>query len=239
MYNLKIKNGHDDVINFTDWQKETVDTLNEHKNIKKVWLVSHQRLTGATYFAKLLMYFRPPCTGTFVISNHLHWSKIISKGLPRFDIKILMPHISKDGEYYKASNFLTPVTLLGLEKEVIGHWSSMNDDFHGSSMNKKEELYYKEYKRDGELFNSFGEYLSSLSCPLSYECLYDRDFDVKTYNELCSYNFNFFIINVSQKDLEKTKPFIEADKDKEDVLIVNIENTMFPEILNEFMPDRR
>ena len=230
MYNLKIKNGQDDIINFTDWQKETVDTLNEHKNIKKVWLVSHQRKTGATYFAKLLMYFRPPCTSTYVISNHLHWSKCVSKIDPNFDIKILMPHISKDGEYYKVSNFLTPVTLLGLEKEVIYH-------FHGLSMYKKEELYYKEYNRDGELFNSFGEYLSSLNCPLSFECLYDRDFDVKTYNKLCSYDFNFFIINVSPKDLEKARPFIEADKDKEDVLIVNIENTMFPEIINEFMPD--
>ena len=28
MYNLKIKNGLDDVINFTDWQKEIVDTFN-------------------------------------------------------------------------------------------------------------------------------------------------------------------------------------------------------------------
>ena len=215
MYNLKIKNGQDDIINFTEWQKQTVDTLNKHKNIKKVWLVNKQRKTGATYFAKLLMYFRPPCTSTFVISNRLHWSKRISKIDPNFDIKILGPHISKDGEYYKASNFLTPVTLYGLEKEVIDQWSSLN---------KKEELCYKECKRDVEFFNSFGEYISSLDCPLSFECLYDRDFDMKTYNQLCLYDFNFFIINVSPKDLEKARPFIEADKDKEDVLIVNIEN---------------
>lgn len=213
-HNLKIKNGLDDVINFTDWQKETVDTLNEHKNIKKVWLVSHQRKTGATYFAKLLMYFRPPCTNTFVISNNLYWSKLISKRSPCFDIKILMPYISKDCEWYKASNFLTPVTLFGLEKEV-----------------KKEEL-----NKEIEPFINHEEYVSlpdSLYTQ-SFECLYDRCFDVKTYNKLCSYNFNFFIINVSKKDLEKARPFIEADKDKEDVLIVNIENTMFPEIMNHF-----
>lgn len=219
MYNLKIKNGMDDVINFTDWQKETVDTLNKHKNIKKVWLVSHQRKTGATYFAKLLMYFRPPCTNTFVISNNLFWSKAINKTCLTFDIKILMPHISKDGEYYKASNFLTPVTLFGLEKEV-------NYYFYGLSITNKEI----------EQLINHEEYISlpdSLDTP-SFECLYDRDFDVKTYNKLCSYDFNFFIINVSPKDLEKARPFIEADKNKEDVLIVNIEKTMFPEIINSF-----
>ena len=108
---------------------------------------------------------------------------------------------------------MTPVTLFGLEKEV-----------------KKEELYYEELNKEIEPFINHEEYVSfpdSLYTQ-SFECLYDRGFDVKTYNKLCSYNFNFFIINVDQKDLEKAIPFIEADKDKEDVLIVNIENTMFP-----------
>ena len=65
---------------------------------------------------------------------------------------------------------------------------------------------------------------------LSVECLYDNVFNVKTYKELCSYDFDFFIINVSTKDLDKARPFIEEDKDREDTLIVNIENTLFPEI---------
>ena len=47
---LKIRNIEGKTINFTDWQKQTIDTLNEHKNIKKVWLVNKQRKTGATYF---------------------------------------------------------------------------------------------------------------------------------------------------------------------------------------------
>ena len=61
-YNLKFRNDSWQQINFTDWQKETVDMLNENKNIKKVWLVNNQRRTGSSYFAKLLMFFRPPCT---------------------------------------------------------------------------------------------------------------------------------------------------------------------------------
>ena len=72
---LKIINVEGKTINFTDWQKQTIDTLNEHKNIKKVWLVNKQRKTGATYFSKLLLFFRQPCTDTFVISNNLDWSK--------------------------------------------------------------------------------------------------------------------------------------------------------------------
>ena len=182
---LKIRNIEGKTINFTDWQKQTIDTLNEHKNIKKVWLVNKQRKTGATYFAKLLLFFRPPRTDTFVISNNLDWSKCINKQMP---IEFLNPHTTKDGEWYKASNFLTPVTLYGLEKEIIKN--------------------------------------SRPSYTPSFECLYERDFNIKTYNILCSYNFDFFIINVSPKDLEAARPFIEADKDKEDVLIVNIEDQL-------------
>ena len=182
---LKIRNCDGKTINFTDWQKQTIDTLNEHKNIKKVWLVNKQRKTGATYFSKLLLFFRPPRTDTFVISNNLDWSKCINKQMP---IEFLNPHTTKDGEWYKASNFLTPVTLYGLEKEIIKN--------------------------------------SRPSYTPSFECLYERDFNIKTYNVLCSYDFDFFIINVSPKDLEAARPFIDADKDKEDVLIVNIEDQL-------------
>ena len=182
---LKIRNIEGKTINFTDWQKQTIDTLNEHKNIKKVWLVNKQRKTGATYFSKLLLFFRPPRTDTFVISNNLDWSKCINKQMP---IEFLNPHTTKDGEWYKASNFLTPVTLYGLEKEIIKN--------------------------------------SRPSYTPSFECLYERDFNIKTYNVLCSYDFDFFIINVSPKDLEAARPFIDADKDKEDVLIVNIEDQL-------------
>lgn len=206
---LKIRNVEGKTINFTDWQKQTIDTLNEHKNIKKVWLVNKQRKTGATYFAKLLLFFRPPCTDTFVISNNLDWSKDINKQMP---IEFLNPHTTKDGEYYKASNFLTPVTLYGLEKEI--------NKIKGHSDN---------YEMLSVLIELSSEQRHSLpSCKPSFECLYERDFNIKTYDTLCSYNFDFFIINVSPKDLEAARPFIEADKDKEDVLIVNIEDQLLP-----------
>lgn len=206
-YDLKIRNVEGKTINFTDWQKQTIDTLNEHKNIKKVWLVNKQRKTGATYFSKLLLYFRPPCTDAFVISNNLDWSKYISR---QMIIEFLNPLTTKDGEYYKASNFLTPVTLHGLEKEI----------------NKIKE-YSDNYEMVSVLIELSSESRHSLpSCRSSFECLYDRDFNINTYKKLCSYNFDFFIINVSPKDLEKAIPFIEADKDKEDVLIVNIEDQL-------------
>lgn len=209
---LKIKNGRGQTINFTDWQKETVDTLDEHKNIKKVWLVNNQRKTGATYFAKLLMYFRPPCTSTFVISDNLRWSNTIAKydGIYGIFFNSLINLKTKDVEYYKASRFLTPVTLCEIEKEI------KKDKQH-------EELWesiVKEFSLDDATYQP------------SYECLYDTNdpynlnFNIKTYNYLLSYNFDFFIINVSPKDLEKARPFIEADKGKEDVLIVNIENSL-------------
>lgn len=208
-YDLKIRNVFGQTINFTDWQKQTIDTLNEHKNIKKVWLVNKQRKTGATYFAKLLLFFRPPRTDTFVISNNLDWSKFINK---QMSIEFLNPYTTKDGEYYKASNFLTPVTLYGLEKEINAH-----------------EKYQDNYEMVSVLIELSSELRHSLpSCRQSFECLYDNDFNINTYNVLCSYNFDFFIINVSPKDLEAARPFIEADKDKEDVLIVNIEDQLIP-----------
>lgn len=206
-YNLKFKNGWGATINFTDWQKETIDTLNEHKNIKKAWLVNKQRKTGATYFAKLLMFFRPPCTNTFVISHNLYWSKYINRN-PNFSINFLIyPYNTKNGECCKASDFLTPVTLFGLEKEI------------------------KKNKESNETLQRLVG--SSWSAP-SFECLYDCEFNVDKYKKLCSYDFDFFIINVSPKYLEMAKPFIEADKNKEDVLIVNIENTLFPEIYEQY-----
>lgn len=195
MYNLKIKNDQDEIINFTDWQKETVDFLDEHKNIKKVWLINQQRKTGATYFAKLLMYFRPPCTSTFVISQNLDWSKYLAKH-DRFSIEFLInPYKSKDGEYHKVSNFLTPVTLFGLEKEVNMH-KICNDT-------------------------------------ASFECLYDNEFNVKQYKKLCSYDFDFFIINVSLKDLDKAYDYILEDFEKDDVLIKFIDNSLYEKWWNE------
>lgn len=194
-YELKFSNYSDESINFTDWEKKTVDFLEEHKNIKKVWLVNNQRKTGATYFAKLLLYFRNPCSQTFCISHNLYWSKHIARQIP---IMFYLNVENKEGELHKASNFMTPVSLFGLEKEIE---------------NSKE----------------LDEFLSSFSKTLperTYECLYDGEFDVKKYKILCSYNFNFFVINVRSKDLEKARPFIEADKDKEDVLIVNIETPL-------------
>ena len=200
IYELKIrKYSGDEPINFTDWEKKTVDFLDEHKNIKKVWLVNNQRKTGATYFAKLLLYFRKPCSQTFCISHNLDWSKCIAKQMP---IEFYLNAENKEGEFHKATNFLTPVTLFGLEKEV-----------------ENSKKYY-------EFLNSLAECNSKTSLTPSFECLYDGEFDETKYNVLCSYNFNFFVINVSPKDLEKTRPFIEADKDKEDVLIVNIENSL-------------
>lgn len=186
-------------INFTDWEKRTVDFLDEHKNIKKVWLVNNQRKTGATYFAKLLLYFRKPCLKTFCISYNLHWSNIIDKQMP---IEFYLNVENKEGEYYKVSNFFTPVTLFGLEKEI--------------ESDKKLDLFYEQFNNKNENKRE-------------YECLYDGEFNIEKYKILCSYNFNFFIISVNPKDLEKARPFIEADKDKEDVLIVNIENTFLPE----------
>ena len=194
-------------INFTDWEKRTVDFLDEHKNIKKVWLVNNQRKTGATYFAKLLLYFRKPCSKTFCISYNLHWSKTIDKQMP---IEFYLNVENKEGEYYKVSNFFTPVTLFGLEKEI--------------ESDKKLDLFYEQFNNKNENKRE-------------YECLYDCEFNIEKYKILCSYNFNFFIINVSPKDLEKARPFIEADKDKEDVLIVNIENTFLPEYYLELLKE--
>ena len=115
-YNLKFRNNLGQPINFTDWQKETVDILNENINIKKVWLVNNQRKTGSSYFAKLLMFFRPLCTGTFIISNNISRSKNLAYNNNRFGIEFYNKYSS---EWHKASNFLTPVTLFGLKKKLM------------------------------------------------------------------------------------------------------------------------
>ena len=109
---------------------------------------------------------------------------------------------NKEGEFHKATNFLTPVTLFGLEKEV------------------------ESTKELNKFLNNLAECNSKASLTPSFECLYDNEFDEAKYTVLCSYDFNLFVINVSPKYLEKARPFIEADKDKEDVLIVNIETPL-------------
>ncbi len=200
-YNLKFRDFVNNPIIFKDWEKKTVDFLDEHKNIKKVWLVNNVRKTGGTTFAKLLLYFRPQCSGSFFISNNLDWSKAICKHKPiEFE---QYKEINKDGEWHRISNFLTPVTLFGLEKEIE--------------------------KRDN--YNNLIDVLIDNNDPVDhqdYECIYDNEFKAETYKTLCSYDFDFFIVNVSPKDLEKARPFIEADKDNEDVLIVEINETLYP-----------
>ena len=199
-YDFKFRTLTNEPIIFKDWEKKTVDFLDEHKNIKKVWLVNNIRKTGATTFAKLLMYFRPPVARTFVISNNLDWSKAECKNRPiEFSTN---QTITKEGEWHRISNFLTPVTLFGLEKEI----------------NETTEVIEKLNAISGT--DKSGE----------FECLYDREFNIEKYKTLCSYDFDFFIINVSPKDLEKARPFIEADKDKEDVLIVEINESLCPEL---------
>lgn len=202
-YNLKFKTILDNPIIFKDWEKRTVDFLDEHKNIKKVWLVNNVRKTGATTFAKLLLYFRPPCDGSFFISNNLDWSKAECKHKPiEFSTN---QTITKDGEWHRISNFLTPVTLFGLEKEI-----------------EKRDRY-------NNMFNELIDNSNNLVHYKNYECIYDNEFDEVKYGILCFKHFKFFIINVSPKDLEKARPFIEADKDKEDILIVEINETLYPE----------
>lgn len=187
-YDLKFRKTTNEPIIFKDWQKTAIDFL-MNVRIKKVWLVNNVRHTGATTFAKLLLYFRPPCDGSFFISNNLDWSKSECKHKPPIEFSANQT-ISKDGEWHTIGNFLKPVTLFGLENEI--------ERIKGINSSEK----------------------------LHLECIYDREFKVETYKTLCSYDFDFFIVNVSPKDLEKARPFIEADKDKEDVLIVEISETL-------------
>lgn len=202
-YNFKFRTLTNESIIFKDWEKKTVEFLDEHKNIKKVWLVNNIRKTGATTFAKLLTFFRPPCNGSFFISNNLDWSKAECKNRPiEFSAN---QTITKDGKWHRISNFLTPVTLFGLEKEI------------------------EKRDRCNNIFNELINNSNNLVDYQDYECIYDNEFDEVKYATLCTYHFKFFIINVSPKDLEKAKPFIEADKDKEDVLIVEINETLYPE----------
>ena len=202
-YNLKFKDFIDKPIIFKDWEKKTVDFLDEHKNIKKVWLVNNARKTGATTFAKLLLYFRPACDGSFFISNNLNWGKAVCKNkIIKFSTNQI---ITKEGEWHRISNFLTPVTLFGLEKEV------------------------EKIKETNNFLNSFTDSDSKHLEKLHLECIYDNEFKTETYKTLDSYDFDLFIVNISPKDLGKARPFIEADKDKEDVLIVEINECLLPE----------
>ena len=209
-YNLTFIDVFRNSIDFTEWQKKTVDFLDVHKNIKKVWLVNNIRKTGSTTFAKLLLYFRPICDGSFIITNNLSYSKHISRNMLISYIQDIQ--MNKEGEYHTISNFLQPVTLYGLENEV---------------------------EKRKEFNNLAAKYIliedTNALSKCNFECIYDNDFKVEKYTTLCSYDFDFFIVNVSKKDLEKARPFIEADKDKEDVLIVEINESLYKE--SEFIND--
>lgn len=164
-------------LNLYNWEVEVLNDLEKRQNIKKIWFVHNTRKIGTTYFSKLLLFFRPPCDRTFVISHNLYHSKYISRQMP---IKFPMINSTKDPDVFTSSNFLTPVTLFSLEQEI-----NKIDDYNKAH----------------------------------FECLYDGVFNVEKYNALCSYDFDLLIISISSKDLEKALPFIEQDKDKEDVYI--------------------
>ena len=209
-YNLTFIDVFRNEIDFTDWQKKTVDYLNEHKNIKKVWLVNNTRHTGSTTFAKLLLYFRPKCDGSFFICNNLSYSKSVCRNKLISYIKDIQ--MNKEGEYHTISNFIQPVTLFGLEKAIEKR---------------------KEFKNLLAKYAPLEDTNDLSKC--NFECIYDNEFKVETYKTLCSYDFDFFIVNLSKRDLDKARPFIEADKDKEDVLIVEIDESLYPE--SEYIND--
>ena len=73
-------------------------------------------------------------------------------------------------------------------------------------------------------------------------CMYDGIFNPETYTVLNTYNWEFFTISVNIKDLDKIKPYIEADKGRDDVIVIVDDNlpiiysnqpNQHPQIYNE------
>lgn len=184
-------------ITLSDWQKEIMMKVFDGTKIKKVWLVTNFKV-GATTFCKLLHWLRTETHTTYVCGHNLQWSNHI-KRIPIF-IKPMVD--KKDEDKIYGRDFMIPMTYKNIVKDVIENRKRF-EETKGDVMTEIIERIQKKY--DGS-------------------CMYDGDFNENAYKELNKFDWGLFTLSFLTKDYEKIKPYIEADKGRDDVIILVNDN---------------
>lgn len=197
--NTKVSGSRWENITLNDWQKSIAERALDGTKINKIWIV-HNRHVGATYFCKLLHWLRPDMHSTYICSHNLYWSKYISK-----QMCIRVTDFCKTNVVLGV-NWCKPMTIKKICKDV--------EEYH----QMVEGIHHLKYG------------ISKPYIPHNSElgCLYDGEFNPKTYSVLNSFNFGLLTISIHTDDLELAEPYIEADKNKDNVIICVDDN--LPEI---------
>lgn len=186
-------------ITLTDWEKDIIKSVFDNDKINKVWIV-HNRKVGATTLCKLLHWLY--VTGdTYICSFNLFWSNYIKKQM-YIDLNNTSLKYN-DGHRLGIHGFI-PITTKSLEHD-INNKLDIENALIALGYDKKEPT-------------TIDKKTSDLGC------MYDGTFNEKTYNILNSYEWKLFTISVNIRDYDKIKPYIDADRNKENVIILEDDN---------------
>lgn len=184
-------------ITLYDWQKDIMLKALDGTKIKKIWLVTNRKV-GATTLCKLIHWLRTETRTTYVCSHNLQWSNYI-KRIPIF-VKTMVDR--EDEKMSMRSWWMIPMTYKNIANEVKENRKKFEEtkgDIMPEIMNRVEEIY------DGS-------------------CMYDGEFNEDTYLSLKPYNWGLITLSFHTRDYEKVKPYIEADKGRDDVIILVDDN---------------
>jgi len=195
-------------ITLTDWEKDIIKSVFDNDKINKVWIV-HNRKVGATTLCKLLHWFYVS-SDTYICSHNLFWSNYIKKQMFFNLSNTFLKHDDKDR---LGINGFIPMTANGIVHDL----NKKLDNYNGLLVN----LLYDKH-----------EPITIDKEPSDLGCMYDGTFNEKTYNILNSYEWKLFTISVNIRDYDKIKPYIDADRNKENVIILEDDNLPLIKIIN-------
>jgi hypothetical protein len=180
-------------ITLSDWQKDIMLKALDGTKIKKIWLVTNRKV-GATTLCKLIHWLRTETRTTYVCSHNLQWSNCI-KRIPIF-VKTMVDR--EDEKMSMRSWWMIPMTYKNIINDVKKNrkkFEETKSNIMPEIMNRVEEIY------DGS-------------------CMYDGEFNKDTYLSLKPYDWGLITLSFHTRDYEKVKPYIEADKVRDDVIIL-------------------
>lgn len=184
-------------ITLSDWQKDIMLKALDGTKIKKIWLVTNRKV-GATTLCKLIHWLRTETRTTYVCSHNLQWSNYI-KRIPIF-VKTMVN--KKDEDKIYGRDWMIPMTYNNIINDI-----------------KKNRKMFEETKDDIML-----EIIEHIQGKYDGSCMYDGEFNENTYLSLKSYNWGLITLSFHTRDYEKVKPYIEADKGRDDVIILVDDN---------------
>ena len=185
-------------IELYDWEKNIIKkTLGDNK-IKKIWILT-KRKSGATSFCHWLHWLRTEEEETYLISHNNRRAEYIKRSSV-----IRLKNIFYKNNYIQQFgiswlNIISPRSIkLGLLDERENLKQVLHEQLLGLSDDNAKNVEKQ-----------------------TYHFWYDSNkFDKEVYTKLNTYNYTFFTINLPYEEYENAKEFIEADRNREDTIIL-------------------